>query len=164
MAKNSNLTHLDPNQIATLEYDSLNDAKRVIIVGGEKIDMSIDQDKLINAVKEGLSNIRFENVQEAVPTVPLAREIQTIEKNIFIPQIEIREIEKQVFIPQIEYKTIEVPVIIEKIVTVEKPIVIKEIEFREIVKERYYPKVMQICAVVQAIGVIALLIINLLKK
>lgn len=159
MSKNVNLTHLDPNQIATLEFDAKMDAKRVIIVGGEKIDISINEDKLVNAVKEGLSNIKFDSSQPQT-------QIQTveIEKNVFIPQIEIREIEKIVYIPQIEYKTIEIPVITERIVTVEKPVIIRETEFKEIIKERHYPKVMQICAIVQAIGVIALLIINLLKK
>lgn len=160
MSKNSNLTQLDPNQISTLEHDDKNDAKRVILVGGENISISIDENKLVNAVKEGLQNIKIDNSQPAQQET----RIQIIEKNVFIPQIEIKEIEKIVYIPQIEYKTIEIPVISERIVTVEKPVIIKETEFKEIVKERHYPKVMQICAVIQAIGVIALLIINLLKK
>jgi len=157
MSKNVNLTHLDPNQIVTLEHDDQFDAKRVILVGGEKLDISIDQDRLVNAIKDGLSLIKFENVQNSQPMIDIPTIIQT-------PQIEYRTIEVPTIIKEIEYRTIEVPVITERIVTIEKPIIIKEIEFKELIKERHYPKVMQICAIVQAIGVIALLIINLLKK
>lgn len=164
MSKNHNLSHQDPNQIITLEHDNQFDAKRVIIVGGEKLDITINEDKIVNAIKEGLSNIEFKNMSTSQPIVDNISQIQTIEKNVFIPQIEIKEIEKQVFIPQIEYRTIEIPVITERIVTIEKPIVIKETEFKEIIKERYYPTVLKVCAVIQAIGVVALLIMNLLKK
>jgi len=151
--KNEHLSHLDPNQISTLEHDASIDAKRVIIVGGA--DLSINEEKIALAIKEGIGSIKLNNQ---------SNQIQVIEKNVFIPQIEIREIEKQIIIPQIEYKEIRIPVIIEKIVTVEKPIVIKEIEIKEIEKERHYPTVLKICAVVQAIAVTILLISNLLRK
>lgn len=164
MSKNHNLSHQDPNQIVTLEHDNQHDAKRVIIVGGEKLDISINEDKLVNAIKDGLSSIKFENNQTSQSGIDNTAQIQIIEKNVFIPQIEIREIEKQIIVPQIEYRTIEIPIITERIVTIEKPIIIKETEFKEIIKERYYPTVLKVCAVIQAIGVVALLIINLLKK
>lgn len=147
MSKNQNLSHLDPNQISTLEHDDKMDAKRVILVGGEKLDININEEKLVGAIKEGISSI-----QQSIHQNENIQQIQTVEKNVFIPQIEIREIEKQVFIPQIEYKTIEVPIII------------KEIEFKEIVKERHYPIIITICNIVQAISVASILILNLLRK
>jgi hypothetical protein len=103
--KNTNLTQLDPNQVTRAEHDSLYDAKRVILVGGEKLDISIDSNKIADAVKDALN---FQGL---------------IESNE--PHFNVITVEKQVFIPQIEYKIIEVPVIV------------KEIEYREIEKPVY---------------------------
>lgn len=178
--KNNNITLKDPNQVSTFEHDENNDAKRVFVVGG---DLPIDEDKIANAIKEGLSTAIF-NITE------LRSEIKEIEKNVFLPQVEIKEIEKQVFVPQIEYKiievptitektitveipkivrelevkTIEIPVITEKIITVEIPKIIKEIEYITIEKERYYPKIITICAIAQAMCMIGLLILNIFRK
>lgn len=159
--KNANLTSLDTDQIIKRKFDEQLDADRVVLVGQ---DFSIDSDKIAEAVREGLSKIEFKSVDKTQPRVENSAPIQTIKENVFIPQIQVVEIEKQVFIPQIEYKTIEIPVITEKVITVDRPIIIKEIEFRDVVKERYYPFVMKASAVIQAIAVIALIIINLLKK
>ena len=123
MSKNENITHLDSNQISTREHDVSLDAKRVMIVGGEKFEMNIDSDKISSAIIESLG-----------------KEPKIVEKNVFIPQVEIHTIEIPKIIKEIEYKTIEVE------------------------KERHYPMLMQICAVVQAIAVIALLVINLIRK
>lgn len=160
MGKNINFTQLDTNQVINRKFDPDNDADRVILVGGEKVEISIDQDKMVQAIKDGLSNIKIDNNQP----VQQATQIQVIEKNVFIPQIEIREIEKQVIVPQIEYRTIEIPVVTERVVTVDRPVIIKETEFKEIVKERHYPLIITICNIVQAMGVATLLILNLLKK
>lgn len=158
MSKNSNFTQLDTHQIVNRKFDQDNDADRVYIVGGEKIDIQINEEKLLKAVKDGLSNIQFDNKPSE------STQIQVVEKNIFIPQIEIKEVEKQIIVPQIEYRTIEIPVFTERIVTVEKPVIIEKTVFQEIIKERHYPTVMKVCAVIQAIVVTVLLIINLLKK
>lgn len=161
MSKNSHLSSLDPNQITTKEHDESLDAKRVVLVGGEKLNITLDETKLVEAVKQGLNSL-------TLPQNQTSGEIQVInvptKENVFIPHIEIKEIEKQVIVPQIEYRTIEIPVVTERIVTVEKPIVIKEIEFKEIVKERYYPKVITICALIQAGCMIGLLLLNILRK
>lgn len=108
MNKNINLTQLDPNQVTRAEHDSSYDAKRVVLVGGEKLDISIDSDKIANAIKDAL------NFQGLITPVESHE-----------PHFNVITVEKQVFIPQIEYKTIEVPVII------------KEIEYREIEKPVY---------------------------
>lgn len=162
--KNNNLSQLDLHQIVKATFQEENDATRVILVGGEKLELNIDSDKIAEAVKEGLKYIQFEKEQQSLVKLDQPTTFQTIKENVFIPQIEIKEIEKIIYIPQIEYREIEKPLIIEKIVTIEKPIVIKEIEYKEILVEKYYPSFMKICTIMQAIGIIGLLIINLIKK
>jgi hypothetical protein len=170
--KNTNFSQLDTNQIINRKFDESCDADRVVLVGGEKLELSIDSDKIANAVKEGLKDFKF--VSENIAKVDLQPQIQIVEKNVFIPQIEFKTIEvpviikeyqiieKQVVVPQIEYKVIEVPVITERIVTIEKPVYITE--FKEIIKEKYYPLTMKIAAVFQALCLAALLLTYLLRK
>lgn len=156
--KNQNQTQLDTDQIMKKKFDESLDADRVILVGGEKLELSIDSDKIANAVKEGLKTVYFNAPKQETKEHYSAPQI--IEKNVFIPKIERIEVP----IIRTEYKTIEIPVITEKIIYVDKPIIVKEYEIREIVKERYYPLIMKISALVQAICVTGLLLINLLKK
>lgn len=159
--KNNNLTQLDTDQIIKKKFDESHDAERVILVGGEKLELFIDSDKIANAVKEGLGTFTF-------PADRIGGEIQIInvptKENVFIPQLEIKEIQVPVIIKEIEYREIEKPIYIEKIITVEKPVVIKEIEFKEIEKERHYPLVITICNIIQATSIVAILLINLFKK
>jgi hypothetical protein len=151
MSKNVNFTLLDANQVINRKFDSEHDADRVVIVGSDlKVDMQTDG--ITQAIQEGFKDMQLNS------------QLQTVEKIVFLPQIEIREIEKQIFIPVIEYRTIEIPVITERIVTIEKPVIITEYKEKEVFKERYYPTVLKVCAIIQAMGVVALLIINLLKK
>lgn len=167
--KNNNLTSLDTDQINKRRFDEELDADRVIIVGQE---FSIDSDKIAQAVKEGLSNIQFndngqmekkiESMLKSQSKVVNSTPIQTIKENVFIPEVKI--IEVPVIIKEIEYREIEKPIIIEKVITVDRQVIVKEIEIKEIYKERYYPFVMKASAVVQAVCVIGLLLINLLKK
>jgi hypothetical protein len=159
--KNNNLTSLDTDQIIKKKFDESLDADRVIIVGQ---DFSIDSDKIADAVRQGLASIDFNKMSENTAKLDLQPQIQIVKENVFIPKLEIKEIEKQVIVKEIEYRTIEIPVITEKIVYVDRPVIIKEIEYKEIIKERYYPFVMKASAVIQAICIIGILLINLLKK
>lgn len=152
--KNNKLTQLDTDQIHKLTFDESIDAQRVILVGGEKLDIQIDEQNFLNAIKDGLKLIKIDTSNKS--------ELTVIEKNVFIPKIE--RIEVPTIITQIEYKEIEKPVIIEKIVTIEKPIIIKEIQQVEVIKERYYPFIIKLTAVLQTVAVLGLLLINLLKK
>jgi hypothetical protein len=160
--KNTNFSQLDTNQIINRKFDESQDADRVILVGGEKLEISIDSDKIANAVKEGLNNFNF--MSENVAKLDTPTQFQSIEKNVFIPQIEIKTIEVPVIVKEIEYREIEKPIYIEKVVTIEKPVVIKEIEIKEVFRERYYPLEMKLAAIVQAVCMVALLLISLLKK
>jgi len=151
-SRNIHFSQLDTDQIIKKRFDASMDADRVILVGGEKLDISIDSDKIANAIKDSLSNINQSSKSE----------IQIIEKNVFIPKIE--RVEVPVIIKEIEYKTIEIPFITERIVTVEKPIYIKEIEFKEIIKERHYPLLIKVTTIIQTLCVLGLLILTILKR
>lgn len=145
MNKNTNISSLDLTQINMRKFDETYDADRVVIVGG---DFTIDSDKIAQAVKEGISNIEFKSNSEPQAQFVKEQVFQTIEKNVFIPQIEfktievpviikeieIREIEKQVIVPIIEYKEVEKIVYIPQIEykTIEKPVIVEKIEYREI--------------------------------
>jgi hypothetical protein len=158
--KNINFSQLDTDQIIKRKFDEAIDADRVILVGGEKLELSIDSNKIAEAVKEALSDFKF--MPETRAKVELPAQIQsilvpqieykTLEVPVIIKQIEYKEIEKIVYIPQIEYKTIEVPIIV------------KEIEFKEIIKERYYPLTIKVATIIQAFCMMTLLLLNLLKK
>jgi hypothetical protein len=162
--KNTNLSLLDTDQIIKKKFDETHDADRVMLVGGEKLELTIDSDKIANAVKEALSDFKF--MSETTPKLDIPTQIQSTEKIVFVPQIEYKTVEVPVYIEKIQYKTIEVPVIVEKIEyrTVEVPVIIKEIEFREVIKERYYPLTIKIATLFQAFCMGALLLLNLLKK
>ena len=163
--KNLLTTQLDADQIMKKKFDETHDADRVILVGGEKIELTIDSDKIGNQIGEVL-NKQIKEWQKN-SSQPQLNQLQQIDKNIFIPkiervevptiikQIEYKEIEKNVYIPQIEYKTIEIPVITERVITVEKPIVIEK--FREV------PKWQMICIFLQTAAVIGLFISHLTK-
>jgi len=163
--KNTNFSQLDTNQIINRKFDESQDADRVVLVGGEKLELSIDSDKIAAAVKEGISLSNFRFGPEYIPKLDLPAQIQSIEKNVFIPQIEIKTIEVPVIIKEIEYKEIirEVPIYIEKIVTVEVPIIVKEIEFKEVIKERYYPFIIKLSSIIQAVCALGVLL-TLLKR
>lgn len=121
MSKNEYISNIGSDQIVNRKFDDSQDADRVFIVNSE---FNIDSNKIAHAVKEGLSNLTIGHSESN--NVP---KIQTIEKNVFIPQLEIKiievpvivkeiqikEIEKQIYIPQIEYREVEKPIIVEKI-------------------------------------------------
>lgn len=158
--KNSNLSQQDPNQIATLEHDNSKDAKRVTIV--DDIKLSFDQDKMIAAMQEGMSQIKFPSIQSKQESEKI--QIVEIEKQVIITQIEYKTIEVPVIVKEIEYREIEKPIYIKEIVTIEKPVIVKEIEFKEISRERYYPLLITICNVTQALCVLSLLLFSIFKK
>lgn len=164
MSRNLTSTHLDTDQIMKKKFDETYDADRVVLVGGDKIELTVDSNKIASAIGDSitstLGSINFGNFGKAssvaeknifIPQV----EIKTIEIPTIIKEIEYREIEKIVYVPQIEYKTIEIPVISERIITVDRPIVIEKV--------REVPKWQKICFIIQTIAVIGLFISHLTK-
>lgn len=171
--KNTSTTHLDADQIVKKKFDETHDADRVYLVGGEKIELIVDSDK----IGREIGNILGEQVVEFQKNSnqQLSTQLQSVEKNIFIPQVEIktievptivkeieyREIEKQVYIPQIEYKIVEIPVITEKIITVDRIVTVDKPIVIEKLKE--VPRWQMICIIIQTVAVIGLFISHLTK-
>lgn len=166
--KNIKLSQLDTNQIIQRKFDEENDAERVVLVGEN---LTIDSDKIVNAIKEGIKDIR---IQAPEINFPEQKNPELIEKHIFIPKIEMVEV--PVILKEIEYREIERPIYIEKIITIEKPIfiteikeiekqiIVKEIEIREIKVERHYPFILKVTAVAQVVLMLGILLINLLRR
>jgi hypothetical protein len=130
MNKNINLTQLDPNQVSRAEHDSLNDAKRVILVGGEKLDISIDSDKIAKSISDTLAGTL--NFQGPIESYEPQLNVITVEKQVFVPQIEYKTLEVPVIIKEIEYqeKEVEKLVYITEYKIIEVPVIVKEIEYK----------------------------------
>lgn len=127
MAKNPTPSHQDINQYSAREHDTDNDAKRVVIVGGEGITLNAD--------------IKMPQILE---TQVIIKEVQVLEVPVIVKEFE--KIEVPVVVKEIEYRTIEIPITIKEIqvVTVDKPVIntiYEKIEVpvivRELVKEEF---------------------------
>jgi hypothetical protein len=120
----TNFTTRDPNQISKHEHCEANDAKRVVIVGGENLNLNID--KVDVPMPEVIK----------VPEIVKETSVIEIEKPVYIKETEIVTIEKPIEIikKELQVEKIEIPVIVKEteIVEVEKPIIIKEYEIKEI--------------------------------
>lgn len=123
---NNNISDLDLAQMHKRTLDSSLDAQRVVVVGQ---DLNIDNTKLIESIKEGISSIKIDipkNEQIVGPTV------QIIEVPRIMTEYKILEVEKPIVIT--EYKTIEVikQVEVPVIHRIEVPIVVKETQIVEV--------------------------------
>lgn len=155
---NRELSQLDADQITKRLYDQHSDAQRVIVVN-QDVDLSSNNNNIANAIKEGLQSIKL------TPTTPQMAEIREIEKIVIVPQI--KEVEKLVIVPRIEY--VDRPLYIEKIVEIEKNVFIPQIQIIEkpvVITEikdsnNNFLKTM---VIVQTVCMVALLILNLIKK
>lgn len=160
--KNGKLSQLDTDQIVKATYQEDIDAQRVVLVG-EKLNLSIDSNKIADAVKEGLSNIKINSLQESISRVDQSAKIQTVEKNVFIPQVEIKSIEIPTIVKEIEYRTIEIPVITERLVTIEKPIIVKETDIKEISFSNEAPAWLKFWMIMQSAAIVGYVICHILK-
>lgn len=108
MAKNTTLTSLDPHQISRVEHDETNDAKRVIIVGGDfKLEPKID----------------WSSFPKQEPAVIVQKEIQIVE----VPKI----------VTETKIERVEVPVVVKETVVerVEVPVIVKELQEIKVIKD-----------------------------
>ena len=65
-------TTRDVNQVIKLEHDEKTNAKRVILVGGEKLELNVDSDKITSAIKESLENLKLPEVKtQEITTVTM---------------------------------------------------------------------------------------------
>jgi hypothetical protein len=118
----------DTNQIAKHEHEETLNAKRVVLVGG-----SLDSDKISEAVKQGLENIKFNAgttqtpVQYQVHTVKvpeIIKETEIKEIPVVVKEIEVREI--PVIVKEVQLVEIPKVIVQEKIVEVQVPVIVKE--------------------------------------
>lgn len=128
----------DVHEIHQNEHSEEYNARRVFLVGGQKLDLTLNEDKFINAVKEGLKTIEIKQESNNTP-------IEFNVPEIKLPEFKVIEIEKQVFIPQIETKIVEVPKIINeiKVIEVEKPVITEIIKTIEIEKPVIVEKIQE---------------------
>lgn len=110
------LTGLDSKEIPRYTYDEVNNANRVVLIGG---DFGVAE-----AVKEGLKDLK---VTVDTTTKP------GITETVYLPG-PVQKIEVPVIVRETEYKEITVPVIQTevRIIEVEKPIIQKELEIQRI--------------------------------
>ena len=136
------LTLRDPNQIVTSEHDEKNNAKRVIIVGGEMPEFKMPEFPK-NLAEQ---TVKIEKVE--VPVIVKEIEIQKIEVPIIIKEIEIKEIEKPipVIFKELQIERVEVPIIVKEYETIQGPA-----QIREITKIEYMPKWAKILILAQAV-------------
>jgi hypothetical protein len=144
------LTNRDPNQIVQFEHEDKHNAKRVFVVGQE---LSIDSSKIAESLEKALEKVSFK-----MPTQP---QVESIEKTIFIPQLEVKTIEVPVIVKEIEYREIQIPVVIEKIVTVEIPVIVKETEIKYINNESSNPFSMKMGTIIRDVCMLGLMIYHL---
>jgi hypothetical protein len=161
MSKNSSSSQLDTDQIIKKVFQEDLEANRVVLVGGEKININVDSAQIGKSLGDVLKEYMRDYSAPQLISAPYIEE--HAQEPIVVTVKEIERIEIPTIITQIEYRTIEVPVLIEKIVTVEVPIVIKEVEFKEIIKERDFPNWYKICFILQTIVVCSILISRFIK-
>lgn len=146
------ITSLDPHQIAQYKYDDERRADRVILVGGEKLNINADLGGLEAKVQELSSSLKL--LSNTVPPMQNAPEVKIVEvpKIEVVKQVQYKEIEKPVIVKQVEYKEVQVPVIVtdKQIVEVEKPVLVEKlIDF---------PIWLKLCLAIQTLAIIAIAI------
>lgn len=122
-------SHRDVAEIHQHEHEEDLDARRVFVVNDSKIDLQVDTSKVTDAIMGALKNVKFD-MNKNEPQTIIIPEIVTIEKQVFVPQVETKIVEVPVITKEIEIVTIEKPIITEiiKLVEIEKPIFIEKIQ------------------------------------
>lgn len=111
-----NWTSRDHIETVRAEHDDQHDAKRVVIVAGEALNITANVDtetlgeKLSQSLKEILTS------EKAAPEKVIQYQVFEVEKPFIVEKIEYKEIEKTVIVEKVIYKEIEKPIIVEKIV------------------------------------------------
>lgn len=148
------MTLRDPNQIVTSEHDEQNNAKRVIIVGGEIPEFKMPD--LSNLKLSGGSQIQ----KIEVPVIVKEVQLEKIEVPVVIKEIEIREIEKPipVVIKEIHVERVEVPIVVKEYETIQSAAQVKEITQIE-----KMPKWAMGIILVQSLIATMAILLNLLK-
>lgn len=165
MSKNSSSSQLDTDQIVKKTFQEELDAQRVVLVGGEKISLTVDMEQMSKSLSEMFEkqHKEFSRNYNNPPLINLPYVEEKAQEPVIVTIKEIERVEVPTIITQIEYRTIEIPVFTEKLVTIEKPIVIKEIEFKEIYREKDFPNWYKLCFVLQTMVVCGIFLSRFIK-
>lgn len=168
---------LDIQQMQRYSYSEENEAMRVEVVGGGDVTVNVDTEALVGAVKEGLSGLSNDKVEELLqkaldqglftksevekPLATMTPSFQTIEIPTVIKETEIKIVEVPVIVKETVIKEINVPVVVEhiKTVTIEKPVITTE--YKSISIE--LPKSINILLVLNTLAILGL-VINLFMR
>lgn len=150
---------LDPNQIVQYKYDDALRADRVVLVGGENINISasLDADAIGKAIASHI----------LIPEQKVSNEIQQLSIPTIIKETSIEKIEVPVIIKETEIKLVEVPkVIIEKQIEIKEiqvPVVTQEVKIIEIYRDKF-SSLEKILLAAQVVAMIFVAISYLIKK
>ena len=146
------LCHDDPFVITQREHDPKNEAKRVIIVGGEMPTFNVQAGQSIT------TEVRIERIE--VPVIVTETKFVEIERIIIQKELQIERVEIPIVIEKIVEVIREVPVIRTEVQVIEKPIVIKE---TQVIQIKEMSNLVKIALVVQSLAVMGLLLKMCLK-
>lgn len=123
----------DIHEIHQNEHDEANAARRVVIVGGGKVDIQVDTSKVSESISEALKGIKLDIPEIKIPESSGETKIEVIEVPVqtFVPQVETKIIEVPKPIITTEYKVVEIekPIVTEvlKTIEIEKPVITEKV-------------------------------------
>jgi hypothetical protein len=131
MSENITMSQKDVAQIEKYEHDDDLCAKRVIIVGGDKLDIAIDSDKIANSVANAVSHSLAVSKQQEVVACNCQPEIKVIEVKVpfSVPsEPQIITIKEPQIVLQHQVERIDFPVIVKEYEVINVPVIVKEVE------------------------------------
>ena len=145
------LTDIDKDQLPKYTYSQKHNAQRVIMVGGENIQ--------IEAKFPENFNMEPKIIHVEKPVIVKEIELREVEKPVIIEREKISFVDRPVIVKEIEVREIvkEVPVYLERIVEVEKPVIIEKEKFIE------FPKWLKLVFILQSIAMFGIFVLKLIK-
>ena len=126
MSEQVTMSQKDVAQIEKYEHDDELCAKRVMIVGGEKLEVSIDSDKIASALASAIALNPIEK-QESEHICKCEIKIVEVPAPFAIPATpQVITIKEPQVVIQHQVEKIEVPVIVKEYEKVEIPVIVKE--------------------------------------
>lgn len=143
------ISDMDPNVILRTQHDELQQAQRVILVGGEGITINAD-------IKTPQSqDVRIERIE--VPVIVKQTEIRELQIPMIIKEVQVQKVEVPVIIKETQVQIVKTEVVVTKpeIIQIDKPIFIE--------RSKEFPKWAIACMVLQVISSFGLLIAHIVK-
>lgn len=141
----------DTHQIWQYSHDEESNSIKVKMVDSDiKLNVKIDEDKIINALKN-----------DDKPLIVKETQIEKIEVPVIVKEIEIKEIKVPTIIKETEIKIIEInkPIVMEKLITheIEKPIIIEKLKEVKIELPQFIYLIIGLQAAISLLTIILLL-------